>query len=84
MPAINREITSRRHRDIDKELQAEIALEMNAALDRILEKHGRDNAGPANIAIYIPFGPIILVCGLWLIARKEPHKDTEQDNRAYR
>ena len=71
MPRINRAIAVRRHQDLDEQIQKEIETEVNEAVDRVLEKHGRSHAGPLRLNIMFPFGPILLVTGLWLIARRE-------------
>ena len=71
MPRINRAIAIQRHHDLDEQIQKEIETEVNEAVDRVLEKHGRSHAGPLRINIMFPFGPILLVTALWLIARRE-------------
>ena len=71
MPRINREMAIRRHHNLDEQIQKEVETEVEEAIDRVLKKHGRTHSGPVRINIMFPFGPILLVSGVWLIARRE-------------
>ncbi|HMO52023.1 MAG TPA: hypothetical protein PKE26_17135 [Kiritimatiellia bacterium] len=78
MPHINRVLAERRAPDINEIVRQEINAEVDKAIERVLQKHGLDHTGPGTVTVYFPFGPLILVAGLWLIAKRE--KGTEPEN----
>jgi hypothetical protein len=74
MPKINRVIAERRSPDISSQTQERMNQAMHEAMQRVLEEEGHPPI-VAERRIDFPLGPILLVLGLWLIARKE--KTTE-------
>jgi uncharacterized membrane protein YeiB len=71
MPRINRARAIRQDQQINEQMQKKIETEVYEAMDRVMKKHGIQNTGPLKVNIYFPFGPILLVVGLWMIAKKE-------------
>lgn len=76
MPRINRAIRARRAPDLSRETQKKIDVAVQQAIDRVLEEEGHP-AIHATGRISFPFGPLVLVTGLWLLARREPRKESE-------
>jgi len=70
MPPINRALAARRAPDISTQTREKIDQAVNEAVDRVLAEAGHP-AVAAEMNINFPFGPIVLVLGLWLIARRE-------------
>ena len=70
MPSINRAIRARRAPDISEQTQKKIDAAVQQAIDQ-----GREEKGQPIMAskknLHFPFGPIVLVAGLWLVARHE-------------
>jgi hypothetical protein len=60
LPLINRST------DISEQTQAKI----DTAVQRVLEEEGHP-VMPARHSIRFPFGPVLLVAGVWLLARRE-------------
>ncbi len=79
MPSINRTIRAHRTPDISQETQEKIDAAIQQAIDRVLKEEGQPVA-PAKKSIHFPFGPIVLVVGLWLVARRE--SGAEGSNKA--
>jgi hypothetical protein len=73
MPSINRAIRAHRPPDVSAQTQQKIDAAVKQAVDQVLAQEGH----PVVVAkknIWYPFGPIVLVAGLWLVARREPHR----------
>ena len=70
MPSINRAIRERRASDISEQTQKKIDAAVQQAINRVLEEQGHPVMA-AERTIHFPFGPIVLVVGLWLIARRD-------------
>jgi len=72
MPTINRAIRERRGSDISEQTQQKINVAVQQTIDRVMSEEGHP-VMPAKMTIrhYFPFGSIILVAGLWLIARQD-------------
>jgi hypothetical protein len=70
MPSINRAIRARRAPDISEQTQKKIDAAVQQSIDRVLEEEGHPIMA-AKKTIHFPFGPIVLVVGLWLVARHE-------------
>jgi hypothetical protein len=75
MPSINRMITQRRAPNVSEETKQKMNQAMHEAMERVLEEAGNPPIA-ADRGINFPLGPIILVAGLWLIARKERNAKT--------
>jgi hypothetical protein len=71
MPSINRAIRAHRAPDISEQTEKKINAAVQQAIDRVLAEEGRPRIA-AKQTIHFPFGPIVLVAGLWLVARHEP------------
>jgi thiol:disulfide interchange protein len=80
MPSINRMIAQRRAPDISEATKQKMNQAMHEAMERVLAEAGNPPIA-ADMTINFPFGPILLVTGLWLIARKE--RTTEPSARPY-
>jgi hypothetical protein len=79
-PAINRMIATRwdtqRQSEISPQAHEQFIKEYSALLQKY---YPPGNSAPATININFPFGPIILVSGLWMLARRESRRNTKQD-----
>jgi hypothetical protein len=71
MPSINRAIQARSAPDISEQTQQKINAAVQQAIDRVLQEEGQSYAPPQKRTVRFPFGPIVLVVGLWLIARRD-------------
>jgi hypothetical protein len=72
MPSIDRAIQAHRNPDVSEQAQRQIDEAVNQDTGRIPAQQGH----PVIVAkhtVKIPFGPVILVVGLWLLARREPN-----------
>ena len=74
MPFINRAIRNRRPPDISEQTQRKIDEAVQQAIDRVLEQEGHPIM-VAKSTLHFPLDVIVLVAGLWLIARREPRAD---------
>jgi len=79
IPSINRAIQARSAPDLSEQTQQKIDVAVRQAIDRVLEEEGRSNAGLATRTVRFPFGPLVLVLGLWLIAKRDiaDHRDKQ-------
>jgi hypothetical protein len=80
MPSINREIQAHRKPDISDQTQQKIAAAVKQAVDKVYAEEGH----PVMLAkktIYFPFGPIVLVVGLWFVAKRESQAHTLPDSK---
>lgn len=70
MPSIDRMLAQRSEPDISEETMQKMHEAMYEARERVLEEAGYPPIA-ADMNVNFPLGPILLVAGLWLIARKE-------------
>lgn len=70
MPSIKRALRERRQPDISEQTQEKINVAVRHAIDRVLEEEGHP-VMTATRTVHFPFGPIVLVVGLWLVARRD-------------
>lgn len=76
MPHINRAIRSRRAPDISEQTRQKIDEAVRQATERVLEEAGHPIVyGTHHVSF--PLGPLVLVAGVWLLARREPRKEAE-------
>ena len=73
MPSINRAIHANRPPDISTQTQQKIDAAVKEAVDQVLMQEGHPVVA-AKQTIRFPFGPMVLVFGLWLVSRREPHQ----------
>lgn len=57
--------------DLSEQSQQKINAAVQQAIDRVLEEEGQHYAPPKKRKVHFPFGPIVLVVGLWLIAKRD-------------
>lgn len=81
VPALNRMIESRwgtqRQSEISPQAHEQFVKEYAALLQKY---YPPGNAAPATINIKFSFGPIILVVGVWMLARRESRRISENDD----
>lgn len=77
-PAINHAIREYSHRRSPEVLSPEAQKQYMAEIAALNEKY-YPTGRVAQSHVSFPLGPIVLVAGLWVIARREPKKITEQD-----
>ena len=73
-PRINRAIHARKPPDISEQTQQKIDASVQEAVHKVLVEEGHPEGVPAKRTMHFPFGPILLVIGLWLVARRETHQ----------
>ena len=73
-PAINRAIRAHRPPDVSAQTQQKIDEAVQEAIHKVLVEEGHPEGIPARRTIHYPFGPILLVVGVWLVARRETHR----------
>jgi hypothetical protein len=74
MPSINRAIRAHQAPDYDAQTRQKIDAAVQQAVDKVLSEEGRPHGVPARQTVHFPFGPILLVVGLWCLARGETHR----------
>jgi hypothetical protein len=74
MPSINQVIQERRTPVVSEHTRQKIDSAVKEAVDRVLEEEGHTTT-VAERNIRFPFGPIVLVAGLWLVARRDVKGD---------
>src|SRR5688572_978543 len=72
MPSINRALQARQAPDDDAQVRQRIDAAISAAVDKVLAEEGRPYGVPAMRTLHFPVGEMILVAGLWLLAKREP------------
>jgi hypothetical protein len=72
-PPIGQAIHAHRPPDISAQTQQKIDAAVQEAIHKVLIEEGHPEGIPARRTISFPFGPILLVLGLWLVARRETH-----------
>lgn len=75
-PPIDRAIRANRAPDISAQTQQKVDAAVQEAIHKVLVQEGLPEGVPARRTIHFPFGPILLVVGLWLVARGETHRPT--------
>ena len=70
MPPINHAISAQRKPDVSEETEKKLRAALHETTDRILAESGQP-AMAAQQNIDFPLGPILLVIGLWLVAKEE-------------
>jgi len=76
MPSINRAIRAYQTPDHDVQTRQKMDAAVQQAVDKALANEGQLHGVPAKQTVYFPFGPILLVVGLWCLARGEtPRSD---------
>lgn len=79
MPSINRAINAHRPPDYDEQTRQKIDAAVQQAVDRVLAEEGRPQGIPEKRMVEFPFGPMLLVAGLWILAKGEK----DQRNHAF-
>jgi len=75
LPRIKAELRTRATPTQSEETQRKIATAINEAVDRVLKEEGTlPPAAPRELRL--PFGPLFLVLGIWLLARREPRVES--------
>lgn len=77
MPSINRAMDERRATEISQQTQEKVNAAIQQAVDRVLAEDGYPLLA-AEQTVNFPFGPLILVAGLWLIARNDIREQPHQ------
>jgi hypothetical protein len=76
IPAINRAIDAHREPGISEHTQKKLNAAIQQAVERVLEEEGREavpyHRTVHHRTVHFPLDGIVLVAGLWLIARREP------------
>jgi hypothetical protein len=81
LPAINRAIRAHRPPDYSAQTQQKIDAAVKDAVQKVLAEDGYSHGVPQKRTIHFPFGSIILVVGLWLLAKREPQNQVEKVTR---
>lgn len=72
LPRIEAEMNAPRRPTRSEERQRELNVAMSEAMERIMREEGEDiQAVPMQRKIQFPLGPLVLVLGVWLLARRE-------------
>ncbi len=71
LPPIYRAINARRAPDVSARVQQKIHDAVEQATNQVLQQEGLTHV-PYTVNYYLNLGPLLLVIGLWLIARREP------------
>jgi hypothetical protein len=74
MPSINRAIRAYHPPNISEQTQQKINVAVQDAIHKVLVEEGQPYAPPQKQTVHFPFGPILLVVGLWFVARRETHQ----------
>jgi len=75
-PQINRAIHALQSPKVSQQTRQKIDEAIMQTVDRVLEEEGYPLVADTE-QVNFPFGPILLVTGLWLIAKREPRKEAE-------
>ena len=79
-PKINRSIAERRSPNLSEQTQERMHKAILETMERVQKEEGQIPIRAATRKVKIPLGPILLVVGLWLIARREQvteHRNAE-------
>jgi hypothetical protein len=74
VPAVNRAIAARQP---ERRLAQEVEHQYIQELGALSEKYYPSGPPPGRINIPFPLGPIILVLGVWVLAKREPQREAE-------
>ena len=74
MASINRAIRAHRSPDISEQTQQKIDAAVQETIHKVLAEEGHPEGTGQKHTVHFPFGPILLVAGLWLVARNETHR----------
>jgi hypothetical protein len=77
MPSINRAIRAHRPPHYSSETQQKIDVAVQDATRKVLAEAGHSEGISTTRTVRFPFGPIILVAGIWLLAKREPQNPGE-------
>jgi hypothetical protein len=83
-PAMSRAIRAHRAPDISSQTQEKINAAIQNAIHKILVEEGHPEGIPMPHTVICPFGPILLVVGLWLVARRETHLTNTHESQVER
>jgi hypothetical protein len=72
MPSINRAMRAHRQPDYSAETRQKIDAAVQDATRKVLAEAGHPEGITSKRTIHFPFGSILLVVGLWLLAKGEP------------
>jgi hypothetical protein len=71
LPRIKAEMRARQAPTVTEETERKINAAVSEAIDRVMSEEGAQ-PGAAERSIRFPLGPLLLVLGIWLLARREP------------
>jgi len=71
MPSINRAIRAHQTPNYDVQTRQKMDAAVQQAVDKVLADEGQPHGIPAQKTVHLPFGPILLIVGVWLLARGE-------------
>ena len=71
LPRIKAELRARQTPKQSEEAQRKIDAAVSEAIDRVMREQGSQPVAVER-SIRFPFGPLLLVLGVWLLARREP------------
>jgi hypothetical protein len=72
-PRIKAEMYARRTPTRSEEAQRKMDAAISEAMERVMREQGESfQPEPMERSIRFPFGPLVLVLGVWLLARREP------------
>jgi len=71
LPRIKAEMRARQTPTQSEETQRKINAAVSEAIDRVMREEGAQ-PGAGERSIRFPFGALVLVLGVWLLARREP------------
>jgi len=73
LPRIKAEMRARQTPTQSEETQRKIAAAVSEAMERVMsEQGGSFQTAPMERSVRFPLGPLVLVLGVWLLARREP------------
>jgi hypothetical protein len=74
MPSIDRAIRAHRPPDVSEQIQQKIDAAVREATHKVLAEEGHPEGISGKRLVNFPFGQILLVAGLWLVARRETRR----------
>jgi len=75
LPRIKAELYARRTPTRSEETQRKINAAISEAMERVIKEEGESfQPEPMERSIRFPLGPLVLVLGVWLLARREPRR----------
>jgi hypothetical protein len=74
MPSINRVIRAHSAPDISEQTQQKIDAAVKQAIDQVTTQEGLPLVAHRK-SVFLPIAPLVLVIGLWLIAKREPREN---------